>query len=612
MCSIAGIIYTDKRKVNEKLLESMQNVMNHRGPDENGIYTDENVGLAHCRLTIIDKESGKQPMTFQWKNKEYTIVYNGEIYNTSEIRERLKSLGMFFTGYSDTEVVLKTYILYKEKCVEYLNGIFAFAIYEKDSGKIFLARDRMGVKPLFYSFKENMFCFASEIKGILADDKIPAIIDSQGIDELFILSPGRTLGITPFAYINELKPAEYMIFDNKNKQINKKIYWQMTAHNHTDSFEETAEKVRFLLSDAIKRQLVSDYPVGTFLSGGIDSSIISSVANEEYKKTGKILDTFSLDYKGNDIYFKASAFQPSSDTEYIYRMQQYLGCNGHWCVLEQDDVADALYDSVCARDLPSMADIDSSMLLFCKDISRYVKVALSGECADEIFGGYPWYRNISEEKVKIFPWADCIEYRTSFINKNLIKYSKGKEYAENAVYNTVKNISFSENDSIKDRNLREMIHLNTSWFMQNLLERKDRMSMASSLEVRVPFCDYRIAEYLYSVPMKFKNHGGYEKGLLREAFRNYLTDEVLWRKKSPYPKTHHPYYEKKVSEILQNIISDSTSPLLEIADKSALQNLIDSEKSYQWYGQLMKKPQIIAYFIQMNYWLKKYNIKMRN
>lgn len=610
MCSIAGIIYTDNRKQNPALLESIRNVMTHRGPDESDIYTNNNVGFVHNRLTIIDKKFGKQPMAFTWKSEEYIMVYNGELYNTNEIRERLKSDGMYFSGYSDTEVVLKAYILYKEKCLAYFNGIFAFAVYEKSSGKIFFARDRMGVKPLFYAYKDNIFCFCSEIKGILADEKIPPEVNCTGINELFLLSPGSTPGITPFKYIKELKPAEYMIFDIRNKVIRKNIYWKMQTHEHTDTYEKTVEKVSFLLTDAIKRQLISDYPVGTFLSGGIDSSIISSVAAREMKKTGMKINTFSLDYKDNNIYFKSNDFQPSSDTEYIYRMQQFLECNGHWCILEQNDVYNNLCKAVDARDIPSMADIDSSMFLFCNSIRKHVKVALSGECADEIFGGYPWYKNISERKIETFPWADCIDYRTSFIKKELRNNSYGKDYVENAVSETLENISCFDSESIKEKRMREMMNLNIDWFMQNLLERKDRMSMASSLEVRVPFCDYRIAEYLYSVPVSFKYHGGYEKGLLRDAFKEYLPDEVLWRKKSPYPKTYHPFYEKKVSEKLMDIISDKTSPLLEIAEKDSLENLIFSDNNYRWYGQLMKKPQIMAYFIQLNYWLKKYHIKL--
>lgn len=610
MCGIIGIIDNISSVVDKGNLINMKNTLAHRGPDENNVYIDKNIGLAHTRLSIIDKESGKQPMEFTYNGETYVIVYNGELYNTKEIREKLSDIGIRFNGYSDTEAVLKSYAAFKEKCLNMFNGIFAFAVYEKNAGKLFLARDRIGVKPLFYYCDKYRFCFSSEIKGILAHKDIKAELDTRSLEELFLIQPGRSAGYGIFKGVKELKPACYMVIENINSNPNQVKYWNVKASECSDSFERVVEKTRFLLKDSIIRQLVSDVPVGTFLSGGIDSSIVSSVANEEMKKQGKILRTFSLDYEDNDKYFKKSFFQPSNDTEYIYRMQQYLNCRSYWCILNVNDLISALYDAVDARDYPGMADIDSSMLLLCKNISQNVKAAVSGECADELFGGYPWYRKINTVKNKVFPWSDCIKYRHSFLKEDFREIIDPDKYVERQIEESLSEISVIENESLYDKKTREMIHLNTDWFMQNLLERKDRMSMANSLEVRVPFCDYRLVEYLYNIPWKYKNYNGYEKGLLRKCFEDYLPDEVLWRKKSPFPKTHHPVYLDSVSKILTNIIENNESPLLKIADKKALTNLIRSDDDVSWYGQLMKKPQIIAYFIQMNYWLEKYNITL--
>ncbi|MBQ8767841.1 MAG: asparagine synthase C-terminal domain-containing protein, partial [Clostridia bacterium] len=275
--------------------------------------------------------------------------------------------------------------------------------------------------------------------------------------------------------------------------------------------------------------------------------------------------------------------------------------------LSNKDLADALYMAVDARDLPGMSDVDSSLLLFCKEIKKHCTVALSGECADEIFGGYPWYRDKEIRAINGFPWAQSTKYRMSFL-KDDIKLPDGENYVYSRYKDTIINTSKKDGISPVESRMKEMMKLNLDWFMQTLLDRKDRMSMYNGLEVRVPFCDYRIAEYLYSVPWEFKDYKSYEKGLLREAVKDYLPDEILWRKKSPYPKTHNPEYLEIVSNKLSEIIENNTSPVLSFIKKEELEKLLNTDKAIPWYGQLMTTPQTIAYFIQINYWLEKYKI----
>ena len=423
-----------------------------------------------------------------------------------------------------------------------------------------------------------------------------------------LIGPGRTPGNGIFKGIEELPPACRGYFDRDGLKIEK--YWRLTDAPHTDSFPETVQKVRSLVTDAIERQLVSDVPIGTFLSGGLDSSIISSVAAHYMKQQGKKLHTFSLDYRDNDKYFKTSKFQPNADSEYIKKMNEYLQVENHLIVLDSEDVANALYKAVEARDLPGMADVDSSLLLFCKEIKKHCTVALSGECADEIFGGYPWYRDKEIRMRYGFPWAQSTDYRYSFLNDWLAEKIEPHEYV-NARYNkTVEDADKVSGLSETESRMKEMMRLNLDWFMQTLLDRKDRMSMYNGLEVRVPFCDYRIAEYLYRVPWEYKDYKGYEKGLLREAVKGLLPDEVLWRKKSPYPKTHHPVYRQTVSRMLEEVLSKPNSPVLQIAKKERLQELLRTDRQTPWYGQLMTTPQTIAYFVQLNHWLEHYKIKI--
>ncbi len=605
MCSIAGEInFNDNLLIKDNRFCDVQKALKRRGPDEDGIYCDESAALLHTRLAVIDIENGKQPM----KEKDYIIVYNGELYNTEEVRQELKRAGFVFDGHSDTEVVLKAYIKWKDKCVEKFNGIFAFAIWDKREERLFVARDRIGVKPFFYYNRKGKFFFASEIKGILQSGEVKAEVETEGLAEIMLLGPGRTPGCGVFKNINELAPATCGYFSKDGLKTHK--YWRLEDKEHTDSLDETIEKVRFLVTDAIKRQLVSDVPVCTFLSGGLDSSIISSVADRCFTERGEKLHTFSLGYKDNEIHFKKSKFQPTSDTAYIHMMSEYLNGENHFVTLDTEELANALYSAVDARDLPGMVDVDSSLILFCKEIKKHGTVALSGECADEIFGGYPWYRDKTIRETDGFPWAQSTAYRFNFLRDEFKEKIDAQDYVYSRYKNTLADTDTSKAKSSTEKRMKEMMRLNLDWFMQTLLDRKDRMSMYNGLEVRVPFCDYRIAEYLYNVPWEMKDYNHYEKGLLRKAMEDYLPEEILWRKKSPYPKTDNPSYLKKVSEMLTEIINNPSSPLLQIIKKSELENLLTQNLSQPWYGQLMTTPQTIAYFIQFDYWLRKYKVNI--
>ena len=346
------------------------------------------------------------------------------------------------------------------------------------------------------------------------------------------------------------------------------------------------------------------------MSGGLDSSIISSIANTHLNEKGQHLKTFSVTYEDNDKYFKSSKFQPNSDNKFIDKMVEYLQSEHHLITLSNHDLANALFQAVDARDLPGMADVDSSLLLFCKEIKKHCTVALSGECADEIFGGYPWYRDKNLRAINGFPWSQTTNYRKSFL-KDDIKIPDAETFVYSKYNDTIINTSKIGKISPLESRMKEMMKLNFEWFMQTLLDRKDRMSMYNGLEVRVPFCDYRIAEYLYSVPWELKDYNNYEKGLLRKSMEGILPEEILWRKKSPYPKTHNPIYLNIVSNMLRNVIENPSSPLLKIIKKTELEKLLKEDKNEPWYGQLMTTPQTIAYFLQINYWLEKYNITIK-
>ena len=608
MCAIAGEIRPNGGITGDRAHE-VQAVLKRRGPDQNGIYLSDRAVLIHTRLCVVDIENGRQPMSCMYDGKRYVIVYNGELYNTTEIRSELIEKGCEFRGHSDTEVVLNAFAVYGSECVCRFNGIFAFAIWDEKAGRIFIARDRIGVKPFFYTVSDGSFIFASEIKGILAATGKQPEIDAQGVMEIMLTGPGRTPGYGVFRGIDELKPAHCGFYDESGLRLHE--YWKLEDREHTENFGQTVEHVRFLVTDAIRRQLISDVPIGTFLSGGLDSSIISSVASREMEERGEKLKTFTVSYKNNDRYFKTSKFQPNSDSDFIGQMVEYLGCESHIVEIDTPELVSALFNAVEARDLPGMADVDSSLLLFCREIKKQVTVALSGECADEIFGGYPWYRDPTVRGVKGFPWAQSTAYRAEFIRREFTTEIDPNEYIQEKYKETVRQTSKLNNLSPLESRMKEMVNLNHHWFMQTLLDRKDRMSMYNGLEVRVPFCDWRIAEYLYAVPWEFKDYRSYEKGLLREAMKDYLPDKILWRKKSPYPKTHNPSYLAAVTRLLDEMIWDSSAPIWQIVRRDKAAGLINAPNiSQPWYGQLMTTPQTIAYLLQVNYWLKKYRIRI--
>lgn len=604
MCAIAGILGSTAG--DRELQKKMLGTMTRRGPDESGVMEGEGIALLHARLSVIDPVGGRQPMELTYGGVRYTMVYNGELYNTPELRRELENLGHRFRGHSDTEVLLHSYAQWGSDCLRRLNGIFAFGVWEREPGRLFLARDRIGVKPLFYTFRQGQFLFASEIKTLLAHLAVPPRVDAQGVAEVMLLGPGRTPGCGVFRGILELEPGCCGYFDGTVFRTER--YWRLEDREHRESFEETKEYVRYLVTDAIQRQLVSDVPVCTFLSGGLDSSLISSVAARRLGD-GQ-LTTFSVDYRDNDKYFTPGKFQPTSDPDFIRIMARYLGSDHHWVVLDTVELADGLYEAVRARDLPGMADVDSSLLLFCKRIKEKATVALSGECADEIFGGYPWYRDPEVRARAGFPWAQSTAWRASFLAEPYRRGLDPEEYVFSRYEATCRESRVLPGASAQERRMKEMVNLNFRWFMQTLLDRKDRMSMWSGLEVRVPFCDYRIAEYLYGVPWEFKDWQGYEKGLLRCAMEDYLPQEVLWRKKSPYPKTHNPAYLAEVSRRLEEVLARKDSPLLQIADRHALEDLLTAQYPWPWYGQLMNTAQTIAYMLQVNFWMQEYRVEL--
>lgn len=606
MCSICGIadFLSDVSKWQPTFLE-MGKSMRHRGIDSDGTYLTEHTLFQHNRLAVIDVEKGAQPMTASFNGKKYTIVYNGEIYNYSELKNELKGFDIPLETHCDTELVLWSYIIFKEDCPKHLNGIFAFAIYDESENKIFLARDRFGVKPLFYSVKDSMLLFASEIKAILKHPEISHAIDMAGLWQLLFLSPVTINGSGVFKNIFELKPAECAIFDKNGLHIQQ--YWHLKAEDYSgiDS-NQAAMKTRALMTDAIERQLISDVPLCTFLSGGLDSSVITAVAAKKYERDGKKLSTYSFEYEGNRENFKQSLFQPQGDDEFAIYLADYLKTNHTVLTAPTEKVAEYLLNAVDYRDFPGQADIDSSLLWFCEQVKRNHTVALSGECSDEIFGGYPWFYRSEMLYKDFFPWIHKPMLRANMFNDSVVHANDGYDYISGIYKQSLNECPINDNDSESMITARHATWLSVNYFMTSLLERKDRMSMASSLEVRVPFADHRILEFVFNVPWEIKFENNVEKALLRNAMKDYLPEKILYRKKSPYPKTHNPKYYELVKSMLNDRLNKDGF-LSNTLDRKKYDELIGSDNA-TWFGQLMSTPQLIAWLVQMDRFFEKYDV----
>lgn len=614
MCGIGGFCnykkdYTDYSEHYLDILKQMHQIQARRGPDGHGSWLSPHAGLSHARLSIIDLTTGGQPMTRAIGSYTWAIVHNGELYNTRELREELKALGHTFHTTSDTETILLCYLEYGSDFVSKLNGIFATAIFDPVKEQLLLYRDRSGVKPLFYTLQGEELIFASELKGLFTFPGIRPLLDRQGLNEIFSIGPARTSGCGVFKDIHEVLPGHYLTYTSEG--LRQTCYWKLESHPHEDDYEKTVEKTTYLVLDSIRRQMVSDVPICTFLSGGVDSSLVSAVCAAELRKKGERLNTFSFDFTGNDRNFKASSFQPSQDRPYVDKMVEYLGSNHRYLECSTYDQVNLLKESVDAHDLPPMGDIDSSLLYFCSLVKNYNKVALTGECADEIFGGYPWFHKKECFDAHTFPWTMDLESRKVLLDDGFLDYLNMDEYVAIQYEASVAETPRLKEDSPEEARRREIAYLNQRWFMQTLLNRMDRTSMYSGLEARVPFADHRIIEYVWNVPWNMITKDGVVKSLLRECGKSLLPDEVLYRRKSPYPKTYDAGYEALLASKVREILNDSNSPVLQFLDRKKTEQFLASPSDYgkPWYGQLMAAPQMMAYIWQVDYWMRKYQIE---
>ncbi|KJK57035.1 asparagine synthase (glutamine-hydrolyzing) [Saccharothrix sp. ST-888] len=613
MCGLTGwVSYGRDLSAFADLADAMTHTMECRGPDAGGLWTSEHAILGHRRLAIIDLEGGKQPMiAADAEITQAVLTYTGEVYNFRELREELKGLGHEFRTTSDTEVVLRAYVEWGTGFAEKLNGIYAFAIWDARTEELLLVRDRMGVKPLYYYPTSDGVLFGSEPKAILAHPESEAVIDREGLQEIFSIV--KTPGHAVFRGMHEVRPGTIVRFTREGHREER--YWQLQAVPHTDDQDATIAKVRELLEDIVDRQLVADVTVGTLLSGGLDSSAVTALAAKALKKQGveTPIKAFSVDFTGHETRFQSNVQWADPDTPYAIQVAEHVGAEHIVVELNNEDILDDdVRDQVLrAQDLPvSTGDMEYSLLILCRALKEQMTVALSGEASDELFGGYTWFHDEGAVNGDTFPWHHPFEQAGgigALRTVGLWDRLGLTEYVKQRYEQALAEVPRLEGESGLEERMRELTYLNLTRWENFLLDRKDRISMAVSLEVRVPFTDHRLVEYVYNTPWSIKSFDGREKSLLRAAMRGLLPDEVLDRKKNPYPSTQDEKYELALRDRVEGILVEG-APVFRIVSEEEVRRLLDVPAGSYNVGGPWSARAILERLIEFNNWVTEYNV----
>ncbi|AXB44302.1 asparagine synthase (glutamine-hydrolyzing) [Amycolatopsis albispora] len=570
MCGITGwISYESDLRTRGEVVDAMTATMSCRGPDDSGTWLGTHAALGHRRLAIIDLPGGRQPMTERTPSGDVVLVYSGEAYNFAELREELAAKGHRFTTSSDTEVVLHAYLEWGQGVPEHLNGMYAFAVWDERTRELLLVRDRMGIKPLYYYPTRDGVLFGSEPKAILANPAARREVDYDGLRGLLAFT--KTPGWSLWKGMHEVEPGSTVTVSESG--IRSRTYWKLTATEHTDSRDETVAKVRELMTDIVHRQLVADVPRCVLLSGGLDSSAVTGLAAPYVANEGEQLRTFSVDFTGQEENFQPDRIRATPDSPYIRDVANLVGSAHQNVVLDSAALSDPEVRRavVRARDMPGgMGDMDTSLYLLFKAIREQSTVALSGESADEVFGGYLWFHDQAARDADTFPWLAFRELtggRTAMLRREVTDGLALDDYIGDQYRTAVAQVDHLDGESGLERRMRTICHLHLTRFVRMLLDRKDRASMAVGLEVRVPFCDHRLVEYVYNTPWSLKTFDGREKSLLRHATKHVLPESVVSRVKSPYPSTQDPHYAEALQKQARELVADRDAAVFGLADR---------------------------------------------
>lgn len=615
MSSIAGFfqpnyVYSKEDEFCIKTIHDMSRALIHRGPDEQSFYYFQHGAFSHNFLLagyIPGTFSHQtQPLTITYREHTYTILFDGFISNPEVLAMELEVRQISTKEMSLEKLLLFSYLEKGTDFIKDARGAFALAIYDQKNNELHLFRDPLGLKPLFYTMKAQTFIFASEIKGLFQYPGVEAGLDRDGLTELLSLGPARKPGSAIFSGVFEVKPGHFITYGRAG--IKDTMYHSFTIQEHKDSYEETKENIQYLLDESIQSLKGAVMPICSMLSGGLDSSVITAKLASE----GNLpLATYSLEFDNSKQHFKKNAFQPALDAPYVEKMAAHLGTKHSVFICNNQIQLDYLKKSVLAHDLPTMADVDSSYLYFCEKVGKQHKIVFTGECADEIFCGYPWYHN--EEDPMTFPWTKDVKARYSLLKEDIIRSIPFQECINSAYQESCNEIGLDGMKTPPEMLHQKTFYLTIRYFMQTLVNRGERAASSNHMDARVPFAHQELTEYLFHVPFEMKAKNGERKHLLREYANGILPEEIRKRKKSPYPKTYDPGYEALINQEFLTALSKPDCPLHVIVDREKAENFCRQGKDLgrPWYGQLMAGPQLVAHYLQILYWLEEYHIKIK-
>ncbi|MCC9306139.1 asparagine synthase (glutamine-hydrolyzing) [Kitasatospora sp. RB6PN24] len=591
MCGITGwVSFHHDARTQAPVIEAMTATMARRGPDAGGVWLGTHAALGHRRLSVIDLAGGIQPMT----HAQVVLSYSGEVYNHHELRAELRRLGYEFHTRSDTEVVLHGYREWGDGVAERLEGMYAFAIWDGRRERLLLVRDRLGVKPLYWAEVDGGLAFGSEPKALFAHPEVHPRVDAAGLREAYSLL--FNTGPTLWTGVHEVQPGGLLALDRSG--ITEHRYWQLEARPHTDDQAGTIEHVRSLVNRAARAQVEADVPLCSLLSGGLDSTVITALAADESRHIEgpqARLRSYAVDYSDQAEKFTGDVLRTGHDTPFATEAGAFIGTDHSTVVLDPRALLDPEHRRavVVARDSPiGVGDMDTSLHLLFGEIRAHSTVALSGEAADEVFGGYPWFRVPKALAARTFPWLLVTGDAAAMpLHPDLATTLRIGEFRADTYRDALAAVPHLDGEDPAEHRQREMQHLSLTRWLRQLLHRKDRLSMAQGLEVRVPYCDHRLVEYVFNVPWAMKSYDGREKSLLRATAQGIAPESVLWRPKNHYPSTHHPDYNRGLQQLAREALD--VPQVRDIADENVIKTSLDTPADQLPWGQRLRLERVV-------------------
>jgi len=602
MAGIAGMVcLTDDILQKSVNICAMSEAIRSRGDSGAGHYISPHAVFLRRTGPIGKTGKGSFVSEVAKDGKTYILALDGTIFNRNEIISDLNLAGVDHNALSCSEILIYAYAKWNKDFLKRLNGSFSFALWIQEDKVLILARDHHGTKPLYYTITDRMLIFASDIRGITCHPLFETRLDVEGLSELICLSPRYTPGCGIIKSVHQVRPGHFLHFSSNGPKTER--YWIMEKQEHEDDLAKTLETVRELVIDSVKRQMKSEVPICGLLSGGLYSSLITSIVTDNPALlNNSTYNTWSVDFERSSRYLRLKGNGIEADTSWIRWVCRRAGTRHHYIFLSPSDIIESLLEAEEARGMPGMPDSDAALLLLCREIRNDFSIVLSGDCSDEIFGSTIKASEHFLTGRKRLPWSSNLAEKISVFKNDVIDLIKPYEFIEKCYEEALAEYpKFAVNEKYL-RKENEYQWFSLYWNLPCLLDRLDKMSMACGLEARIPFCDVRITDYFWNIPLELKRLNNMDRGLLREALRGFLPSDILERKKSPFPRTLDLDYEAKLKTMLFETVFDPDSPIKYMLNLKTLESMMKQQPNT--VKSFLSRTQLYGWIIQLNHFLK--------